>query len=257
MEHFFPQELLQRSVRVSLVGAGGNGSRMLTGLAELDYAIRKCGHPGGLDVTVYDDDLVSESNVGRQRFSPADVGINKAVVLVHRLNMSYGLAWKAVPQRFAADDVHGEDLDLVVSCVDTKGARREIHSGIIDSYRGLYWLDLGNRASDGQVVLGQGQGYMQKTEPRLPLVTELFSEILDESIPEDETTPSCSVAEALERQELFINMAVCAFALDLLYKLFRKGKISHHGAFVNLEAGRVTPLAVDPEGWKRLGFKEL
>ena len=42
---------------------------------------------------------------------------------------------------------------------------------------------------------------------RLPTVAELFPEIIDTRGRED-NAPSCSLAEALERQELFVNQAV-------------------------------------------------
>lgn len=69
----------------------------------------------------------------------------------------------------------------------------------------------------------------------------------------DDTAPSCSLAEALERQELFVNQAVATWALELLWRLFRYGRVEWHGAFVNLASGRATPLPVDPEAWARMG----
>ena len=59
----------------SVIGAGGTGSQMLMGLAQLHTAMIALGHPGGLDVTVIDSDQVSEANVGRQMFYPSDVGL--------------------------------------------------------------------------------------------------------------------------------------------------------------------------------------
>lgn len=259
MEHITNQQILSKRVKVALIGAGGNGSQMLTGLARLHHALVSLGHPGGLHVTVFDDDSVSESNIGRQLFSSADIGLNKGVVLTHRVNAFFGLDWRANPTRFGG---HGDarDFDLLISCVDTKASRRDIHNAIADSYSNLcYLLDLGNRSMDGQVILGEPPSqralprFGRKSDPdRLPVVTELYPEILDTTLAEDDDTPSCSLAEALEKQSLFINQAVVTFALDLLFTLFRKGKITHHGAFVNLESGRVSPLAVDVEVWKRM-----
>jgi PRTRC genetic system ThiF family protein len=82
-EHVLPARYVEDQVTVDLIGCGGNGSQMLTGLARLDRALRALGHPG-LVVTAWDPDTVSEANVGRQLFSPSDVGLNKATVLVHR-----------------------------------------------------------------------------------------------------------------------------------------------------------------------------
>jgi hypothetical protein len=41
-------------------------------------------------------------------------------------------------------------------------------------------------------------------------------------------------------------------ALQILWTLFRFGKIDWHGAFVNLKTGRTTPLPVDPATWARI-----
>jgi PRTRC genetic system ThiF family protein len=96
MKHALPHELLERQVRVDLAGCGGNGSQMLTGLARLHHALTALGHPG-FSVNAWDPDEVSEANVARQLFSPADVGLNKATILVHRLNAWFGLRWSAWP----------------------------------------------------------------------------------------------------------------------------------------------------------------
>lgn len=50
----------------------------------------------GLQVTVWDDDTIEEHNAGRQLFFRPDVGMNKAEVMVYRLNMAYGLNWQAM-----------------------------------------------------------------------------------------------------------------------------------------------------------------
>lgn len=248
-----PRHLLDRGVEVLLVGAGGNGSRMLTGLAELDRAMRALGHPGGLDVTVLDPDLVSESNVGRQAFYPADVGQSKAIVLTHRVNVAYGLDWSGEPERLTSGT--RVSADIVIGAVDSRAARREIHAALQRSSEAL-WLDLGNQANTGQVILGQSLPAWARAEDkpdRLPTVIDLFPDILDPSIPEDDA-PSCSMAEALSRQELFINRAVSDWALNLLWRLFRYGTTDHHGTFINLATGRATPLPVDAEAWTRFGY---
>lgn len=252
MVHHLHQNLLTRPVNVTLVGVGGNGSQMLTGLARLNHAITELGHPG-LVVTAYDDDQVSASNVGRQLFSRADIGLNKAIVLVHRVNVFFGTAWEACPQRFGSMTHPG--AHILISCVDSKAARSNIAAHIrhqIDYQRPNYWMDLGNREADGQVVLGEPLSDRHTpTNIRLPTVVELFPEIADISTPED-NIPSCSLAEALARQELFINQAVATSALQLLWQLFRFAKIDWHGAFINLKTGNVRPLMVDPDGWGRI-----
>lgn len=252
MEHLIDPRLLQQRVHVHLVGVGGNGAQMAARLARLDIAMRALGHPEGLRVTAWDPDEVSESNVGRQLYSPSDVGHNKAVLTVHRLNLFYGLDWAAVPARYEPTTWPSE-ATLVVSCVDSRSARRELHT----STRGAcYWLDLGNTEATAQVVLGQPQGRTwdeKKYGPRLPVVTDLYREILDASI-RDDNAPSCSVRMSLASQGLFVNDAVVTFGCQLLYHLFSQGRLSVHGAVINLDTLRTAPIEVKPEVWRRFGY---
>ena len=69
IEHQLSPRLLERAVRVLIVGSGGNGSATLMGLPYLHQAMRVWGHPGGLEGTVVDADTVSETNCVRQPFS--------------------------------------------------------------------------------------------------------------------------------------------------------------------------------------------
>ncbi len=263
--HVTNPRLLERQVGIALVGAGGSGSQVLSGLARLDRAIRALGHPGGLDVVVYDPDQVSEANVGKQLFGPGDVGHCKATVLVHRVNVTFGLEWRASAHRFLPPGDRPQSLDMVISCVDSAASRREVLEEIEREYRApWYWLDLGNRQRDGQVVLGEPQrayecriaaardlekrgakeAFARAQElPRLPTVMDLFPELLDRRIAEDDR-PSCSLAEALESQDLYINQAVATWGLHLLWSLLRDGRIENHGYFLSLESGRVNPLPV-------------
>ncbi len=250
--------LLEEELSVALVGAGGSGSQMLTGLARLNVGIRALGHPG-LRVDVIDADDISEANVGRQLFAPGDVGQKKAVVLVNRINAWFGTRWRAIPERIVNhnDHFHSGRHGLVVSCVDSARARIAIGQAC-ESRRALLWLDLGNRAQDGQVILGiPPQDKAHRAYPyRLPTVLELFPELRTNAKKLDaDDTPSCSLAEALERQHLFVNQAVVTPALQLLWQIFRAGRISWHGAFVNLATGRTTPLPIDPDAWARFGHR--
>jgi PRTRC genetic system ThiF family protein len=250
--HQLSAELLTREVRVSVIGAGGTGSQMLMGLAQLHTAMIALGHPGGLDVTVIDSDQVSEANVGRQMFYPSDVGLPKASVLVNRINMAMGTGWKADVRRLNASE--SLRTDLAIGCVDNRLARKAILDSVAHGGGG-YWLDLGNRLHDGQVVLGQVPARWAKPNAeRLPHAVDLLPEIADASQEADDDTPSCSLADALEKQSLFVNRGVSLYALNLLWELFRYGQIGYHGVFVNLKNARTTPLPVDPEAWARFGY---
>lgn len=261
VEHLIHPKLLERRVAVHLVGVGGNGAQMATCLARLDIAMRALGHPYGLHVTAFDADRVSEANVGRQLYSAADIGKHKALVTIHRLNQFYGLDWEAYPMRYE-DHVNGQrfsvSADLLVSCVDSRSARRTLHR-IAWRYRSSYryWLDLGNTEATAQVVLGEpegGSGWQPGAQgARLPCVTELFPELLDEAAQED-NQPSCSVRMSLASQGLFVNDVAVRFAAQLLYELFSKGRLAAHGVVVNVDSKRSGPIEIDPRTWARFGF---
>lgn len=252
-----PRGWLTRKVKVALIGCGGTGAQVLTSLAIMDYALREMGHDG-LDVTVWDDDRVEPFNVGRQPFYPADVGQYKGSVLVNRINLCYGVNWTAECSRLSDDnDIRG-GIDLIVGCVDTKASRRTIHRLLEGSWSTTVWLDMGNKADSGQVVLGSLSardtvGTVVEGS-RLPVVTELFPELMDETIPEPDDVPSCSMREALQKQSLFINREMANHGMALLWDLFMKGGIDRQGAFVDLAAGRVNPMPVSRAFWERMGL---
>ena len=87
MPYHLSPELTRRPVQVLIVGCGGNGSAITAGLPYLHQAMLVHGHPGGLEVTLMDGDVVSPTNCVRQPFSQAEIGHSKAVVLVSRMNL--------------------------------------------------------------------------------------------------------------------------------------------------------------------------
>lgn len=249
--HMLDSELLRRSVRVLLIGCGGSGSAIAGGLPYLHQAMLVAGHPGGLHVTVMDGDIITATNCVRQPFCSAEIGLAKAVVTVSRLNLFWSLNWTAVAEHLTAQtDI--SNFDVVIGCVDTRAARQLIASKLQGwRSRVAYWLDLGNSADSGQLVLGQPlNGRNRRTADRLRTTAELFPEIVQESL--DDGAPSCSAIEALERQEPFVNQVLAYHALALLTRLFRYGCIEHHGAFVNARENRVQPIAINPELWRRM-----
>jgi PRTRC genetic system ThiF family protein len=205
-----------------------------------------------LRVTLMDGDIISPANCVRQPFSNAEIGLAKAVVMVSRLNLFWGLNWTASPE-FLSEQSKIGDFDVVVGCVDTRAARILI-SKHVQGWRSRvgYWLDLGNSADSGQFVLGQPlNGRNRRSAIRLRTSPEIFPELSDESL-DALDGPSCSAAEALDRQEPFVNQTLAQHALALLTRLFRYGRIDHHGAFVNVAQNRVQPLAISPQEWKKL-----
>ncbi|WP_341896419.1 PRTRC system ThiF family protein [Sphingobium sp. YR657] len=246
--HYLRPSLGDGAIKVLLVGCGGNGAQMLMGLASLDTALRAIS-PRSLDVTVVDDDTVSEANLGRQPFYRCDLGNSKAITLTERINIAHGLAWKAVHGRAPAD-ISVAGMDIVITCVDTAAVRRQIGAAIAagePEFHNLrppsYWMDLGNRATDGQFLIGCPRQSSVDLPGRMPTVLEYFPELADESVAEDDA-PSCSVAEALEKQSLFVNRVMSSHALALLFDLLGRGSIGHAGGFINLASGQAMPIAL-------------
>ncbi len=156
----------RRGFRVLVIGAGGNGSAVLFGLPYLHHALIAWGLTDGLHVTAMDADTVSPTNCVRQPFGAADIGQNKATILINRINLFHQLSWRSEEAFFRQGSLrttpgssYDNTIDFVISCVDTRAARREMHEAFNTTtgpWRNLrYWLDIGNNASNGQFVLGQ------------------------------------------------------------------------------------------------------
>lgn len=229
---------------ILVVGAGGNGSVFLTHLCRIHQAwTRLGGEP--FKVKIVDPDMVTEANLARQVFCQPDVGQPKAAVLAQRMSAFFGINVEYHVGPFLTRTPYGEQADIIVGCVDNLGARRQMEQAVKPSkwtrrqwsenseheMAGCYWLDLGNSDTSGQVVLG-GHG--------LPNLFDVLPQLRKAKDPKD--LPSCSMAEALSRQDLFINSTLATLAGNLLWQMMRHGRISHHGYFVNLRSGRVQPI---------------
>lgn len=250
--HYTDSYLLSpvHKITVNLIGVGGTGSRVLQCLVSLNEALTAFGHPG-LHVYAWDGDTISAANIGRQHFSPVDVGANKAALLVTRINRHFGYEWEAVPTHY----YQGRCANITISCVDSAAARLEIAEHLAVSKKGpeptqkpLYWLDFGNGKKTGQAVLGTVLAVRQpKTEEAttstLPTVTKMFFKQL-KSVNEKDAGPSCSLAQALGQQDLFINPSLAPLGVDLLWKLFREGRINYHGLYLNLETMSMNPIKI-------------
>lgn len=237
-------------ITVDLAGIGGTGSQVITGLARISEALKSMGHPG-IHVRAWDDDIVTEANIGRQLFSSSDIGLNKALVLVTRVNRFFGYDWEAIPETFGGQ----MSSNITISCIDTAIGRVMLGLKIEGKVkhreqpynRRYYWMDIGNLQKTGQVILGTIAPVKQprvdhKTKASLKTVTQKFPQL--KTIKDDLLGPSCSLAEALNKQDLFINSTLALFGCDLLWKLIREGMITYHGCYVNLESFIVNPIKI-------------
>lgn len=243
--HTLPDRLLHRAVKIHVVGCGGSGSHLLPRLAQLHKGMVALGHPKGLDVTVWDGDTVSESNTIRQNFFLPDIGHNKASVMINRLNMAFDLDWEDKPHHFSRGSVRG-DVDFIIGCVDSKKARREIDAFVRNAWQACYWIDAGNESSSGQVIVGQFGKQVSDDPMRLPLVTELYPEIVEG---DEDNAPSCSARESIFRQGLATNAMAASWIYAWIAEALRHGSIGWSGVFFNLETGRTASIPVSREAW--------
>jgi PRTRC genetic system ThiF family protein len=248
--HLLNPALAGRPIATLVIGLGGTGGPLASNLYYLDAALRTQGHPG-LHVTLMDGDTVSQTNVVRQPFAPNEIGLNKAIVVAHRMNAFRGTQWQALPRYFTEKD-NFVQTDFVITCVDNREARRLVHTAATaPNSRVTYWLDLGNYASGGQWVLGEPKNLQNKGKRgRLRTSAELWPEIIKPE-PTDDDLPSCSAAEALNRQEPLVNQTLADHAVAMLAMLFRHGETKYQGQFWNLKAGRAEPIPVGQKPARR------
>lgn len=252
--HFVSSELLNPTnpITVNLIGTGGTGSSMLMALARINSSLITLGH-AGLQVFAFDGDKVEESNLGRQLFSPGELGLNKAVALINRVNRGFGFRWKAIPYYF---DDSSASANITISCVDNVRSRKQIAAHLEENtyananfHSPWYWMDCGNDKTTGQVVLATvgfiKQPNSKKYQPQgfLPMITAEYGHLLDVSELESET-PSCSLAESLEKQDLFINTNIANIGASILWNMIRKGMLKHRGFFINLDNLRMQPIQI-------------
>jgi PRTRC genetic system ThiF family protein len=259
--HFTDNYLISPTnpITVNVIGAGGTGSKVLTTLMEINHSLIELGH-AGLSVRLWDDDIITSANLGRQRFAECEVGLYKSVALVNRANRFTGTNWKAETMKFEKDRLgklpNNAEATIFISCVDSVKARFEI-ADILNLQKSRrhhrdepkYWLDFGNSQHTGQVILStigeikQPNSEKYETIASLPFVTEEFGDLLKQSEQQDDT-PSCSLAEALEKQELFINSSLVQMGCSLLWSLFRNGLTPYRGFFHNLKDFSTHPLKI-------------
>lgn len=226
-------------------------------LARLDIANRALGHPHGPAPgrirrrhAERIERQAPDLQPGRHRTPPA-------VVTVNRLKRYFGLDRDVVPADYTPRPVsqYGDAPAIVITCVDSALARREIHRGLFS--RGscpACRLDLGNAASSAQVVLGppepcpslQSDGWN-----RLPCVSQLIPQLLEEQ--DDDDTPSCSGRISLASRGHFVNDMAAHWAALLLHGLFQR-PIMQHGVLVNLATKRAAQIGVNPAVRRRLGI---
>jgi len=260
--HYADKYLLNPTnpITIILIGGGATGNKVLTELLRMNEAALAMGGPG-FDLTLFDNKRISAANKGRLIFSDEEIGLYKSVVFINRANRISGTNWKAVTQNFESGTLQGLPnkgmANIYISCVDTVSARFEI-ARVLEGFelyndenqrQPLYWLDFGNARYTGQAILStigfieQPESKKYRTVGMLPKITDEFKELLEQQI--DNNEPSCSVGEALDKQDLCINSTLACMGISLLHRLFQEGMTDKRGFFINLGEFRSEPLRVN------------
>ena len=186
--------------------------------------------------------------------------MNKATALVTRVNRLFGYAWEARECRYPIIAKEGDKnvplANIIITCTDNTRSRLDLWR-FLKKYREyknndekapIYWMDFGNAQTTGQVLVGNIRSKISQPAsseylpmPRMNVITE---EVSYSTIREEDSGPSCSLAEALRKQDLFINSMLAQIGCDILWRMFREGRTFYRGAYLNLDTLRVNPIPV-------------
>jgi PRTRC genetic system ThiF family protein len=245
-------------ITITVIGAGGTGSMFLQHLARVVYAYQSL-FARRMVVVVVDGDTVTAGNVGRQAYGENEVFHNKAQLIVSRINRFYGFEWLAKPHFFVAPANEGEFgimreevcSNIMITCVDNLDARRNAYEfikqcrkGFKHEYYPYFWIDIGNTKTTGNVIV-------ESLAMEWPSALDVYK---DNYVDQGEDEPSCSLAMALNKQDLFINSQCALVAAKWLWEMLSNTDpvphITWRGAFINLESFNIKKLKVnaDQEG---------
>jgi PRTRC genetic system ThiF family protein len=235
-------------VSIALIGAGATGCEVARHLARMNGSLIELGHPG-FHVTASDPDVIGSENIFRQPYTKNEIGMNKAVQLITRINRSFGTQWKTeyinwdnalIPRSGISRIDRSYGFNVLITCVDNVEIRQKIShifkhtSGVSGRHNeSMLWMDFGNGYDFGQVVLSDFlfEKHNQFYKPRkYANVIDIYPDAMD--LPEE---VSCSLAVSLGRQDLFINSLVADLGMRLLWSIFRRALIPYNSIFINLK----------------------
>lgn len=246
-----PKNLQKEYLNILLIGAGGTGSYLATLIGQMAYSMAKMtDNERVIKLAIMDDDVVSDSNIGRANFYPCDIGLPKAEVLADRLK--YGLGINVSSKIEKMDESYNflaRQYDMVITCVDTGRFRYEFGAFNKDLDSSILWVDVGNGANDGQVVVGH---LGSPGTDKYPNVYDLFGELLLEA--DDDDTPSCSLEEALHRQDMGVNYHAASRTFNAIWSLIRYNKLHYSVDFFNFSELQDNKVEATPEAWATFGY---
>ncbi|MGR5347314.1 PRTRC system ThiF family protein [Vibrio mediterranei] len=244
---YYNSDLSGRNLKIALVGCGGTGSYLSKELIQIAKTMKALDPDSNLSVTYYDPSTVTESNLARQNFFPTMVGCNKAEALVWEANNLHGLSFKANNQAFSASNL--SSYHLIITALDRPSTRFKLYEAGMKKSGKTLWLDCGNDATSGQILLGE---LCDTKGTRLPTICDFFDY---STLTDDEADrKSCSAIESLYRQQPGVNATAARIAGQLLNNLLFSGQLTTHGAFFDAKSLSSSPIDVNGDEWDIFGY---
>jgi len=244
-----------KRVYITLVGCGGTGSHIASGLAAIAQALVE--RSIAVDLFFVDPDRVEAKNVGRQLFSTGDLGRNKAEVLAERLNGAYGLRIMCAARTVDTLDLlpnpaMRDDLHIVIGAVDNPAARATIADVVKQAAGRLWWLDCGNENHSGQVLLGnvalksamRGAIALGLID-RMPAPHLVYPDLVATPKKQKVKAASCAELTAAGEQSLMVNRLVAAWALSMLHDFLITRDLRYFGAVVDQQWAGLRAYTID------------
>lgn len=242
-----------------LVGCGGNGSYMAEAIARFCRLLTQ--HGKRAQALFFDPQAVELKNIPRQRFSDAEIGLNKAQVLAARYSLLWGVEISAHPCLFAPQLLHKyrDWLTFLIGCVDDGPGRTAmahcLEQNALSRLPERWWLDLGNHRESGQILLGNAPTsehlrYAFQTPSHclmLPSPALAHPEILLPRPEQLANAPmSCAEIALLNAQSQTVNGMCAAIAADYLNRLLF-GQLNKWATYFDLETGMTQTQYTSPQ----------
>lgn len=255
-----------RLIRLVLVGCGGTGSWLSSGIARLAWELQRIGRK--VEVQFWDFDRIEAQNVSRQCFSPCEVSMYKAEVLALRYAAAWGVEITSYLQPFdprrlepgvhSYSTYHQRPLTVLLGAVDNATARRTIATALENNDQHapcVWWIDAGNSQASCQVLIGSHnqpkelQHAFNLSCNALPSPILQHPELLQplpEELPDVSARMSCAELVAANVQSVTINKLAASLAEDALIRLLT-GKLPYFAAYADQESCTVRARYTNPQ----------
>lgn len=204
------------------IGCGGTGSRVARELFQQFWA---AGH--NISYVLADGARVMEKNLRRQNFIAADLGKNKAEVLLQRYSKVFPLRFARFLGSYLETPEEIEDvlkwkeflqMPVIITCVDNNRSRQVVYE-VFTRHDTIAWIDAGNGMYDGQACLG----LRQRGKTVLPPSPEIWPDILADH---DQFKSECGCADMPSEQAPNANLMSATAVVLLVAQLIQEAVVN-------------------------------